>query len=332
MNGDNPRPNLPDSLESLLPEVSRSFFLSLRFLPEPLRPPLSLAYLLARTSDSLADEAAAPMALRLQALQNFSGAITSCETLSLHQKFPALRLSQPAEQRLVEHSELLLAELAQLPENQRRQIQWLLQIITAAQALDLTRFGYACAQHPSALRTRQDLQAYTYAVAGCVGEFWTRLCSLTLPNWPEAHQATLLEHGRLFGQGLQLVNILRDLPEDLAAGRCYLPADDLESLGLQPANLRENASTARPLILQWIEQAHTWLQHGAQYERLIPGIRLRFSVSLPRRIGLKTLAALRAHPPLETTARVKITRSEVLQCALQSIGAALRHEWFTSKR
>ena len=39
----------------VLRSVSRSFYLSLRVLPKPLRDPLSLAYLLARATDTIAD-------------------------------------------------------------------------------------------------------------------------------------------------------------------------------------------------------------------------------------------------------------------------------------
>ncbi len=324
MSGSGPSPSLPAPLAALLPKVSRSFFLSLRFLPIGLRGPLSLAYLLARTTDSLADEATAPLALRVESLRAFASAIATGRNLSLREAFPELRLSRPAEQHLLDHAPLLLSELHRLPENLQREIQWLLQIIAGGQTLDLTRFGYASAEQPVALQTRQDLRAYTYAVAGCVGEFWTRLCALTLPHWPHALQDPLVEHGRVFGQGLQLVNILRDLPEDLAAGRCYLPAEDLDRFGLRLETLRLNPKAVRPLQLEWAETAQRWLQHGQHYERLVPGIRLRFSVSLPRRIGLATLEALRLQPPLETSIRVKIPRSRVLLFALRSAGSALR--------
>src|SRR5215212_2583445 len=59
----------------VLRSVSRSFYLSLRFLPKPLRDPLSLAYLLARATDTLADTAEAPVALRAEALRNLAEAI-----------------------------------------------------------------------------------------------------------------------------------------------------------------------------------------------------------------------------------------------------------------
>ena len=46
--------------------------------------------------------------------------------------------------------------------------------------------------------------------------------------------------GVQYGQGLQLVNILRDAGDDLRKGRCYFPADELDSLGLSPAQILDD--------------------------------------------------------------------------------------------
>ncbi|NBW87575.1 MAG: hypothetical protein EBR23_12335, partial [Planctomycetia bacterium] len=82
-----------------------------------------------------------------------------------------------------------------------------------------------------ALANASDLQAYTYSVAGCVGEFWTRITRAHLFPVAPLDDAKLLHDGVRFGQGLQLVNILRDLPRDLRQGRCYLPLDRLRAIG-----------------------------------------------------------------------------------------------------
>jgi len=53
----------------LLRDVSRSFYLTLRVLPKEIRPQVSLAYLLARATDTIADTKAVPRAKRVFALQ-----------------------------------------------------------------------------------------------------------------------------------------------------------------------------------------------------------------------------------------------------------------------
>lgn len=308
----------------LLASVSRSFHLSLRFLPKPVRHPLGLAYLLARTSDTLADEASLPLGIRLETLQAFRAAIEQGIPLDLLKRFPELKVRRPSEQNLLQHSDSLIENLLRLPNNLQSEIQRVIATITEGQSRDLTRFGYASSTNPAALANASDLQAYTYSVAGCVGEFWTRICLIQLPNFSRAPLEQLLEHGRLFGQGLQLVNILRDLPEDLDSGRCYLPADELAQYDLSPASLRQSGSAAKPVIQHWLTLATRWLEHGRDYERLIRGFQMKFSVSLPRRLGQRTLDALKTHPPLETAFRVKVSKAEVLRSSMLSLIGAFR--------
>jgi farnesyl-diphosphate farnesyltransferase len=307
----------------LLKTVSRSFYLSLRFLPECLREPLGLAYLLARTSDTVADASEAPLGARLEALEALIGALqTACKTgrspCELETVFAQMGCSNPAEARLLKTADALVGCFAVLPAPLRAEVFSVLQTITAGQRGDLLRFGYASASAPQALLRAADTVAYTYAVAGCVGEFWTRICALQMPGFSRIPVAELLDHGRRLGQGLQLVNILRDLPQDLRMGRCYLPAEELEAVGLSPADLLEHPVHARPLFERWVAQAEEWLAAGEAYVAGIRGRRLRFSVALPRLLGTETLALLRRNPPLETTQRIRVSRGTVARCALKA--------------
>lgn len=96
-------------------------------------------------------------------------------------------------------------------------------------------------------------------VAGCVGEFWTRLGLLAQgPGFSTQPEGQLLRWGRHYGMGLQLVNILRDREEDLARGRSYLPAPD-----------------DRP----WLDRAERWLKEGVFYAESLRNGRLRFPPS-----------------------------------------------------
>ena len=57
--------------------------------------------------------------------------------------------------------------------------------------------------------------------------------------FPDARldEKQFIADGIRFGKGLQLVNILRDLPADLKNGRCYLPLEKLETARLLPETL-----------------------------------------------------------------------------------------------
>ncbi|MEI6714134.1 MAG: phytoene/squalene synthase family protein [Verrucomicrobiota bacterium] len=308
---------------ALLKAVSRSFYLSLRFLPEPTRGPLALGYLLARTSDTLADSESRPLNERLDALSAFDSAIQNETAFCLLREFPQFCVNHPGEQKLLEHSSELQDTFLSQPPEVRAELRQVMQTIIGGQRDDLHRFGQASAENPAALQTPIELQQYTYAVAGCVGEFWTRICALSLPEFATGPQTTLREEGRKFGQGLQLVNILRDLPNDLRAGRCYLPAQELVALGLTPASLLSSGEAARPVFLTWLNTASEWLEAGTRYEERLQDPALKFSVSLPRVLGQKTLETLSRTPSLEAKTRVKVTRSTVLLSALDTAFRAI---------
>ena len=87
--------------------------------------------------------------------------------------------------------------------------------------LDLQRFDNP--HEIRALSTAADLDEYTYLVAGCVGEFWTRLCFRHVRQFSSRTEDEMLALGRRYGMALQLINVLRDAGSDLRAGRCYFP-------------------------------------------------------------------------------------------------------------
>jgi len=72
------------------------------------------------------------------------------------------------------------------------------------------------------LETVEDLRDYCYVVAGIVGEMLTELFLLGRPALAGIAE-DLRNRGAAFGEGLQLVNILKDAGPDAAEGRVYLP-------------------------------------------------------------------------------------------------------------
>jgi farnesyl-diphosphate farnesyltransferase len=181
----------------------------------------------------------------------------------------------------------------------------------------LARFPPETAGRIAALETRADLERYTYMNAGCVGEFWTdtvvahrRRCA-TRWNVP-----LMRSRGVRFGQGLQITNVLRDLPRDLRIGRCYLPRVDLAALGLTPEHLLDPKAIGqvRPLLQALVGQALDHLRVGLAYTLAVPRRepRLRLACAWPLLIGLATLGRLqRAEDLLDADVVVKVPRAEV---------------------
>jgi len=307
----------------LLKEVSRSFYLTLRVLPGAIRPQIGLAYLLARATDTVADTKLVPVQARLDALQQLRVRILGESSAPLDFGRLAGNQGTPAERVLLERIESALGLLNDLTAEDRRLVRSVLAIITSGQELDLQRFGSASAQHVRALQSAAELDDYTFRVAGCVGEFWTRMCCAHLYANRKLDAAQLVADGIRFGKGLQLVNILRDLPRDLQEGRCYLPEPDLTSLQLRPADLLTpaNETRLRPLYSRYLKQAEEHLAVGWRYTNSLPrsSVRVRLACAWPILIGVQTLQLLQHERALDPAHRVKVSRAQVRSILWRSV-------------
>lgn len=316
-------PDTANLLTDLLKQVSRSFYTTLRVLPSAVRPQIGLAYLLARATDTIADTELVSVERRLSALQSLRDRIIGQREEALDFGELSLNQGEPAEKVLLGRIEEAITVLGGFSTADRTLIREVLTTITSGQQLDLERFGGATANHIAIPLTDPDLDDYTYRVAGCVGEFWTKICRAHL--FPEASldDAALLRDGVRFGKGLQLVNILRDLPKDLRQGRCYLPAEKLAALGLRPEDLLDHRSELRlrPLYNHYLAIAHEHLAAGWDYTNRLPFscIRVRLACAWPILIGVRTLERLRTTNVLDGTRRIKVTRGEVRNLILKSI-------------
>lgn len=239
----------------LLKRVSRSFYLTLRLLPGPVRESISLAYLLARFTDTEAD-----------------GAVTE------------------AERELLGRREDLERWLEVSPD--REEIERVWQTIQEGQAFDQERFGKGGC--PSPPLSGEELDRYTYLVAGCVGEFWTRICARRLPGFARLPEAEMAALGIHFGKGLQLVNILRDRQADAKIGRIYLPAERLE---------------------ETLALARRHLGDAGRYVAAVRGFRLRAACALPLLLARETLDLVEKFPD---AARVKVSRRRLWILLLRS--------------
>lgn len=310
-------------LTDLLRQVSRSFYLTLRVLPRPVRSQIGLAYLLARTTDTIADTGILPVEQRLNALAALRERIMARTNGALNFGTFAQSQGSPAERTLLVRVEESLALLARQDAGDAQLIRTVLDIITTGQELDLLRFGAASRERIVALANDADLNDYTYRVAGSVGEFWTRVCCRHLFAPGEVNEAQLLADGVQFGRGLQLVNILRDLPADLRQGRCYVPLTRLNEVGLKPDDLLDlrHESAFWPAYLSLMEQAAAHLRAGWHYTNALPRNqwRVRLACAWPVLLGLRTLELLRSGPVLNPEVRVKVSRAEVRGVVWRSV-------------
>jgi farnesyl-diphosphate farnesyltransferase len=211
-------------LEQLLIATSRTFALAIPLLPEPTRREVTLSYLLFRIADTFEDAAAWPRALRIEALEEFGRLLESpapAEVAAISRLWAAeVPCEQPGYRDLLaEIPAVLDAFLALRPEAVA-----LIREHTLRTARGMAGFvARTTDEGELELADVPDLQGYCYVVAGIVGELLTELFLLGRPELA-ATAPYLRERSRVFGEGLQLVNILKDSASDATEGRRYLPA------------------------------------------------------------------------------------------------------------
>ena len=134
------------------------------------------------------------------------------------------------------------------------------------QRMDVTKHRYA---------TFSELELYCYRVAGTVGLMSQAVMGLdpasTSAPWsekPDPSQAAIA-----LGIANQLTNILRDVGEDRARGRIYLPKDEMEAFGYSEADLLAGKlnDNWRALMTFQLERARSWFARSEEGVRWLSG-------------------------------------------------------------
>jgi farnesyl-diphosphate farnesyltransferase len=301
-------------LDSILEGTSRSFYLSLKKLPKAIRPQVSLLYMLARASDTIADseEKEEGLLALLESYNEFAQGLTSTPP---DMKALSGLQSNASEASLLNGVDEIVSKMEEFSESDKAEIRRCLGVIISGQILDLQRFTSDDGSI-LALESDEELDDYAYRVAGSVGEFWTRMSLEHLFRFKQEEKETeLFGHGVEFGKALQMINILRDIPADLSLGRCYIPSTRLAENGLAPNDLLKTSSmnSFRPLYNEYLDLTDNYLISAIQYIEMIPHsqFRLRGSCMLPVIIGKRTVSMLRGKNVLDPSNRIKINRSEI---------------------
>jgi len=318
-------------LRDLLKQVSRLFYTTLAVVPANVRDQVGLAYLFARAADTIADTELIDRSRRLSFLHRFREQFLGeqldwAQIRTIQQAVGPLQ-QVSAERTLLERLDVCFRLLLTCSLDDRRRIQRVMTTLTQGMEMDLSTFPGASVEDLTALKTVDDLDRYTYHVAGCVGEFWTDLMCAhrkALANW---NIQQMSEVGVRFGKGLQLTNIVKDIAHDLQKGRCYIPDMMLEEAGLKPQDLLQqtNLPRFRPVLRKLIRLAVEHLDQGWLYTMAIPRYetRLRLACMWPiLSAGESLKLAMNSPDLLNPTVKLKIPRSKVYQIIAMTTGTA----------
>lgn len=215
---------------------ARNFYFAFRSLPQAERHAVYALYAFCREADDAADSDAPVAAKR--------GALSALRR----------RLAQAAEGAPESAADAALADTI------RR---------FAVDAADLEDVidGVEMDLDPPRLETFADLRHYCYHVAAAVG-----LATLPVLAAGASLSDEMRDAAVALGLGMQLVNVLRDIEEDLARGRIYLPKDLLLAHGVPRDAFakRQDSPALRAALRELGARARTYLDHGRRLPDLLP--------------------------------------------------------------
>jgi len=213
-------------LDDLLQKTSRTFALAIPLLPEPTRRAIGVAYLLFRVADTFEDATTWPREQRIEALETFVELLESPPAL---RGKDAKRLSRewlttpPVEHagylELLREAPAVLGQLEELAPAVKERVVHHAVRTTEGMAAVVAR---ADERGNLRLGSVRELKDYCYLVAGIVGELLTDVFLHDCPSL-QSEGLVLRKLMGSFGEGLQLINILKDAGDDARDGRVYLP-------------------------------------------------------------------------------------------------------------
>lgn len=301
--------------QDMLPKVSRTFAACIGLLPDGLRHPVLIAYLICRVSDTIEDCAELPLAEKERLLAHFRSCLeenggTPAELAR------AFAVPKNDDESLARHADRVVREFNRLPGRQQRAIRPWVQEMCDGMAEFARQHARARPGNLEALVSESDLDRYCYFVAGTVGHLLTELFRLHHHRVTRRHYENLKKLSTSFGLGLQLTNIIKDVGDDRERGWSFVPRQLCEEAGITPNDLTDPAhlDQARHVMTRLIAKARGHLQDALDYCLHIPRsqYRIRLFCLTPLFFAIRTLClAAKDARLLDPRHKVKITRAEV---------------------
>ncbi len=193
----------------------------------------------------------------------------------------------------------------------------LLEKLVYGTAMDVVQAPQAGGAPPQVLyRTFDELYQYCYHVASVVG-----LACICVFGYRDPAAEPLAER---CGVAFQLTNIIRDVKEDAAMGRVYLPQEDLDRCGIGASMFRApNPAAFRPLLAFEAERASKYYESGRQ---LIAYVEEDSQAALWTLVEIysRLLETIAGHNYDVFTERVRLTTTEKLRMLSQGLWRRVR--------
>jgi farnesyl-diphosphate farnesyltransferase len=302
-------------IRRLLKSVSRTLYLSINIMPEPVRSYQGLGYLVCRALDSVVDAPQLPRAEKLEMLKLVRGIDNpeNCRMIAEAGKRLAPEAANASETELLSKFGRILDLYRKVPEEGKTCLRKLFKGIAEGMETDVRNFdGISLASFSQP----EELDRYCHLIGGVPGIFWAEVYrDYFLGRNPEETNLPTDEDGDNIGKALQITNILKDIAADIKNGRCYIPSAELAAVGLCPEDLRnpDNYVKLRPIIKKWLIWGIEHLDSAEHFMRTIPkkDLALRAAVIWPVYWSEDTFDAVAKSNVLDAARRPKISRRRI---------------------
>lgn len=313
-------------IKDFIPKVSRTFALTIQFLPRGLRDSVFVSYLLCRIADTLEDSPILTAAVKKERLERLSEILNRASAgrefakSEIERLYSSIDADQGDDHRLLAESSRFFEILEKLPAVHRKIIcRWAGEM--AGGMAEFTKLYDHGKDEPGALDNADEWNRYCYYVAGTVGLMMTELF-ISHYDFTQKRADRLAELGNSFGLGLQKVNVIKDVSDDRNRGVCYLPRDKMSEHGLSPGTLgAASERQAESFIRALAENAIAHLDDAISYSILIPSAykSVRMFLVVPVYLAAATLKLI-VHNPRRCLAGppLKLSRRDVTRL----VGAA----------
>jgi len=305
-----------DFCTTSLRQVSRTFSRPIEVLPGDLRKAVTCGYLLCRVVDAVEDNESFTIGERDQRYRGFHDVIQrASDATKFEQSWSGVQGSPPEELALCSQIHRVVAVLDTVPFEMREAVlRWVTEM---ARGMQIYSHRSADADGIIAPATSDDLQRYCYFVAGTVGHMLTELFVLEMDLEPDSAVAQqLAEHSEAFGTGLQLVNILKDITDDLHRGWSFVPRSLCRAQGLRHRELTDPSrrSAAHRAVVPLFELTRLNLDRALNYALAVPAEHreIRLFCLLPLWLAVKTLGLAYGNDAMFIAGQeVKVSRAQV---------------------
>ena len=305
-----------DFCTTSLRQVSRTFSRPIEVLPGDLRKAVTCGYLLCRIVDAVEDNEAFTTTQRDDRYREFHGVLRGVAPATEFERlWTGVEGSPKHEIELCSQIHRVMAILDKLPTDMRDAVlRWV-----AEMARGMQIYSHRSADRDGVIApwTTEDLQRYCYFVAGTVGHMLTDLFTSEMDLEPDSPVAQRMsELAEAFGAGLQLVNILKDITDDLHRGWSFVPRSLCSAQGLHNLDLTDpdHRAAAHRAVIPLFDLARRNLDRALEYALTVPAKHreVRLFCLLPLWLAVKTLRHAYGNDAMVTSGEeVKVSRREV---------------------